>query len=57
MYNPSEARFRERMEVNAWERQEAQKKFGEWERRKERAADPLEPMITDDEDDWEYSRR
>lgn len=34
-------------------------KFIEWETRKERAADPLEPMITDEdfEDDMEYGRR
>lgn len=33
-------------------------KFIEWETRKERAADPLEPMITEDEEDeMEYARR
>jgi hypothetical protein len=31
--------------------------FDEWEARKERAADPLEPMIKDDEDELEQLRR
>ena len=59
MPNYSEQRFRERMEVHTWERREERKRFDEHERRKERAADPLVPMVTDDEgeDELEWARR
>jgi len=47
------------MEVHTWERREERKRFDEHERRKERAADPLVPMVTDDEgeDELEWARR
>jgi len=42
-----------------WEQREQEKQFMEYERRKERAADPLVPMVTDDEgeDEMEWARR
>jgi hypothetical protein len=38
---------------------EHNRKFGDWETRKERAADPLEPLVSDpgEEDDMERGRR
>ncbi len=57
--NYSEQRFRERMAEHAYQRVEDRKRFDEYQARKERAADPLVPMITDDEgeDDMEWARR
>jgi hypothetical protein len=50
------------MQPGTWEQREEQKQFMEYERRKERAVDPLVPMVEDperkgEEDYLEWVRR